>query len=350
MTGNILELNMLLMGKTIQVAADRAYDDTKTVLPVEYARGLYIKNAPSLRALKLMHLMITTAGGRMADDVRHDIRVSDINGIEGMAHHTKETLRPLFEELRAAVLTYDDPEAMCYTIGGFLDQAVIDYQHEVTGDLLVSWYFGRMFRNMASRSDHWAILDRQTVFHLGSKYSVLLFQYVASLTGLDRIRSKTFSIPELRAVLGIPEGKLTRFSNINQRTLQPALEEINQLSRFMLTATPKKVGRSVVSVEISWEEKQSRKKAKEELDRHSVGRKARRDGAEEKPVPAFPASGSLDFNPDKRWKEIARKHGNGKDIDLIAQDFRKWCKVKGIKLDVPTIEKTFASFCQRCAL
>jgi len=46
------------MKKTIQVATDRAYDETKTVLPAEMARGVYLHHAPSLRALKLMHLMI----------------------------------------------------------------------------------------------------------------------------------------------------------------------------------------------------------------------------------------------------------------------------------------------------
>ena len=66
------------MGKTLEVAADRAFDQTKTVLPAEVARGVYMRNAPSLQALKLMHLMIATAGGRMADPVRHEIRLADI--------------------------------------------------------------------------------------------------------------------------------------------------------------------------------------------------------------------------------------------------------------------------------
>ena len=108
------------MGKTLTVAADRAFDQTKTVLPAELARGVYMRNAPSLRALKLMHLMIATAAGRMADPVQHQMRLADIRSIDGMAHHDKESLKPLFEELRAAVLTYDDPEAMRYTVGGLL--------------------------------------------------------------------------------------------------------------------------------------------------------------------------------------------------------------------------------------
>jgi hypothetical protein len=51
------------MGKTTEVAADRAFDQTKTVLPAEVARGVHMQNVPSLRALKLMHLMIGTAAG-----------------------------------------------------------------------------------------------------------------------------------------------------------------------------------------------------------------------------------------------------------------------------------------------
>ena len=84
------------MKKTTQVASDRAYEQTKTVLPAEVARGVYIQNAPSLRALKLMHLMIGTAGGRMADDVRHELRLSDIRKIDGMNNHDRKRASPRF--------------------------------------------------------------------------------------------------------------------------------------------------------------------------------------------------------------------------------------------------------------
>ena len=36
------------MGKTVQVAQDRAFDASKTVLPVEVA-GVYIENLPALK-------------------------------------------------------------------------------------------------------------------------------------------------------------------------------------------------------------------------------------------------------------------------------------------------------------
>lgn len=276
------------MGKTVQVAKDRAFDQSKTVLPAEVARGVYIENPPGAQALKLMHLMISTAGGRMADDVQHQFRLSDIRNVPGMKHHDRASLGLMFRELRAAVLTYDDTERKRLIIGGLLDEALVDYRHEISGDLLVTWYFGRTFRRMAEDSNHWAILDRQTVFALSSKYAILLFQHVASLANLQRVDNRTFSIPELRALLGVPADKLERFADLNRRALQAALDEINQISRLNLTATPVKVGRTVASVKITWAVKGAVDTgvAARELKGHSAGRKSRRSGT----VDAVPAS------------------------------------------------------------
>lgn len=81
---------------------------------------------------------------------------------------------------------------------------------------------------------------------------MLLFQHITSLINLQFINEKTFSIPELRALLGVTEGKLEAFGHLNARAIQPAIEEINHLSRFTLKATPKKIGRTVVGITISW--------------------------------------------------------------------------------------------------
>lgn len=339
------------MGKTTQVAADRAYDQTKTVLPAEVAQGVYMEHAPSLRALKLMHLMIGTAGGRMADDITHQMRLSDVKKIDGMQNHTRKTIAPLFAELRAATIIHDDTEKMRVTIGGLLDEATIDYRHEVSGDILISWGFGRTFRRMATESNHWAILDRQAVFHLGSKYSVLLFQHIASLQNLKHVASKRFSVAELRAVFGMPDGKSSRFADLNRNIIQPAIAEINSdLTRLHLTATYHKAGRTVAEVEIAWEVEEDLAKVKAEQDRPKVGRKARRDGTAETHAPAFPEHGSVkDAQP---WDRIARDNApriDGQhvpDLRILADAFRKWCGEKSIPLDMANIEKTFTTWCK----
>jgi len=328
------------------VAADRAFDQTKTVLPAELARGVYMRNAPSLQALKLMHLMVATAGGRMADPIRHEIRLADIRNIDGMKNHDRESLTPLFEELRAVVIREGDPsdDEQKVIIGGLLDHAVLNRKDPISGDTLLSWFFGRMFLEMAENSNHWAILDRQTVFHLSSKYSVLLFQHIASLANLDRMNAKTFTVPQLRALLGVPEGKLSRFSNLNTWALKPAIDEINHLSRLDLIATPKKIGRTVASVTIGWQVKDDPTPARRELQGHSTGRKARRNGSVETVAIAFPATGGISYSP--HWLELKRAAGCNKDNDLIASDFRRFCREKGIPLNVENIEKTFSGFCK----
>jgi hypothetical protein len=339
------------MGKTTQVAADRAYDQSKTVLPAEVAQGVYMKHAPSLKALKLMHLMIGTAGGRMADDVRHEIRLSALKDIEGMDNLTRTRIVTLFEELRAATLTRDDTEKMRVTIGGLLDEAVVDYRHEVSGDTLISWSFGRTFRVMARDSNHWAILDRQAVYHLGSKYSVLLFQHISSLTNLKHVTSKRFTVPDLRMVLGVPEGKLDRFSTLNTRALKPAVDEINSdLTRLHLTVVLHKIGRTVAEVEIAWEVKEDLTKVKREQDHSKVGRKARQDGTVETPALSFPEHGTIRDTPT--WDRIARDNapkldgGHVPDLRVLADTFRKWCGEKSIPLDMRNIEKTFTTWCK----
>jgi hypothetical protein len=340
------------MIKTVQIAGDRAFDEAKTVLPAEVARGVYIENPPGAEALKLMHLLIGKAGGRMAEDVRHELRLADIKKIDGMRNHTRATLRKLFIELAGAVIVFDDTEAQCEIIGGFLDRAKLDYRHEVSDDLLVAWWFGGAFREMAEKSCHWAILDRQTVFALSSKYSILLFQHIASLVNLNHVTSKTFTVAELRAVLGVPEGKLKRWNDVNNFALSPAIAEINQTSRLTLTATPRKIGRTVASVTISWAEKplEQKQDTRRELDRPKVGRKARRDGAAEAPALAFPKSGSL--KGSEPWDSLARTHvtrvqgGHIPDLRGLTDAFRNWCEAKAIPLDASAIDRTFIGFCK----
>jgi len=335
------------MTKTTQIAADRAHDQTKSVLPAEVARGVYIENPPGAEALKLMHLLIGKAGGRMAEDVRHELRLADIKAIEGMRNHSRATLRKLFIELAGAVIVFDDTEAQCEVIGGFLDRAKLDYRHEVSDDLLVAWWFGGAFREMAEKSCHWAILDRQTVFALSSKYSILLFQHIASLVNLDHIASKTFTVAELRAVMGVPDGKIARFANLNRDVIQPAIAEINQTSRLTLTATPRKIGRTVASITVAWEEKpfEGKREAKRELDRPKVGRQARRNGTVETLARAFPALGGIGF--DEHWKALKHAAGCNMDNTLIADKFRAWCASKGIPLDAGGIEQAFTAFCAK---
>lgn len=335
------------MGKTLEIARNLAFDQSRTVLPTEVARGVYVEHPPSAQALKLMHLLIATAGGRMADDVQHELRMADLKPIDGMRNHDRTSLRALFTQLRAATLIWDDTKRQCEIIGGFMDEIRLDYRHEVTGNLLVKWYFGRTFRQMAAESNHWAVIDRQTIFALSSKYAILLFQHIVSLANLAHVTSRTFTVPELRAVLGVEDGKLVSFSHLNSRAIQPAIAEINQLSRLTLTATPHKIGRTITAVEIAWSVKDDPGDTRHELTVSKIGRKSRRDGSAEMPAVAFPASGGIEFYD--RWQNLKREADCNMDNTMIADKFRQWCAGRNppVRLDAQNIEYVFSNFCRK---
>ncbi len=163
---------------------------------------------------------------------------------------------------------------------------------------------------------------------------------------LDHITRKTFTVTELRAVKGVPEGRVARFANLNCDVIQPAIAEINQTSRMALTATPHKISRTAVEVTITWEEKppEGKQEAKRKLDRPKVGRSAQRDETAETPALTFPASGSVKYMTP--WESIARTNCNW-DHGKIADAFRSFCKERHIKLDAGNMENVFTDLCKK---
>ena len=145
----------------------------------------------------------------------------------------------------------------------------------------------------------------------------------------------------------MPDGKLKRWNDVNNFALKPAIAEINQTSRLMLTATPNKIGRTVASVTIAWEEKPSKAKraAKAELDRPEGGPRSppQRDGRNARS--RVSRGRRITYSP--RWIELKRAAGCNKDNELIATDFRRFCRERGIKLDAGNIEKLFSDFCAK---
>lgn len=341
------------MGKTIEVAADRAYDDKIGVIPREMAKGVFIQNAPGVQATKILHLMIDKAAGRMGEDCWHEMHLRDIRKVPGMRNHDLTSLREMIYEIAASTFSFEvdvDQQRRKVGIGTFLDGGELVYDRADEGDLMIRWHFGITFRTLAEESNHWAILDRQAFFAMTSKYSLALFQQISSMVRMQHVSSCTYSVEELRQVMGVVPGKVTRWADFNRDALKPAMKEINQLTRFDVTARFIKAGRRIDKVVIEWVEKPDPTPAKKELAGSKVGRKARRNGMTEALALTFPESGTIrDAQP---WGQIARDNApklEGRhvpDLLKLADAFRKWCAEKSIRLDATSIEKTFTTWCK----
>jgi hypothetical protein len=69
-------------------------------------------------------------------------------------------------------------------------------------------------------------------------------------------------------------------------------------------------------------------------------------GAARDPLKSFPKFGSVGYG---EWGALIRQHAPGRDVDMVADEFRRWCRQKQptpIPFDAPGIDKTLATFCR----
>ena len=341
------------MGRTLDAA--RHYADTPEMIieATETARAVFIENPPGADALKVLILLIDTAGPDIAEDMTHETRlrelnmrkVMDLDGVQhGLREHTRTEIRKVMTRLAVSVLHLDEPDKREEHIGVIVPHATIDYREEAQGDLTIRWKFGEVFKKLAAESDLYTKLDAAALLAMRSRYAIALLRHCSTHFGKTRRNRETFSIEYLRQVLGVHPGRLATFSNLKKWALQPAIAEINTISRWTLEATPHKTGRSVTSVTISWTEKALAEKheAKAELDRHSAGRRQRQDGTAERIAEHPPFPDSIHSFRGGFWETVWRDAGCKADMEATRTGFIEWTERTG----KPRTPQIFFNFCK----
>lgn len=345
---------------TIQAITDRATRSNDLVGAGEVLDMQFdtTRKGLSLRAAKLLHLLIKEAGSKAVDDVEHRVAVAALNTsmhltLNEFISTVKELmfvqlgLRALNERTGAPELYFDPLIHSISRTDSDDDSAVVGYRLSNT------------LRRVMKDSVHWAILSRQAVMAFESRYALRLYELISLRINLNRNTEK-FTIDNLRDKLGVPAGKLMKWDAFNRKALGPAIAEVNQLSGFIVSATAYKSGRSVAGVTLTWAiaPTPERVKVQRELESSRVGRSVRRDrGSDEvidllsaqapsREVVIFPRQGGIAYS---NWGDLARSNlppQNRPDIDHVAGRFRDFCSRKGILLTSPKIEVTFISFCK----
>lgn len=113
-----------------------------------------------------------------------------------------------------------------------------------------------------------------------TKYALALYEAISRRVRLKHVFTEVFELPAFRELLGVPEGKLNTFGNLNQYAIKPALAEINAMASFHVDVLPIKRGRKVIAVRVGWygKDENGLKDAYAELNRPRAGRKARING------------------------------------------------------------------------
>lgn len=318
------------MGQTLQVIKDRAKNSAQNLHAGEIIDGHFsdLKNPPSLAALKLYELLIKYAGEHIDQNIWHHISVSEIYKIKGFKNYKLTELTLLLKELRAVVMEYRTSKKTIIT--GLLDIATVTSDTE-SGYMAIQWKFGESFRDLIANSDYWAIVDYKTTLEMTSRYSLRLYEMIALRINLRHKNSDVFTLSEIRKKLGVPEGKLKRWSDLRDKAIDVAVKEINERTTFKVTAIPKKRGRAVHEIEFIWQREEI------ELPKQNTVT-----------IPnkvSFPSDGSISYN---NWGNIA-KNSLPKplpDLDIVAQNFRNWIRQKNLSFSSQRIEFYFENFCK----
>lgn len=278
----------------------------------------------TLNDRRIYNLLLENAWDAIDKNVEHVISKSDLRG----SHNSNDRVGESVERLMSAIVrvkTLRDGEPhieRVQLLGGNVET--------MRRDGLLHYEIPARLRKIISNSTVFARLRREVMFALSSKYALTLYEMVQKRGNLKYRSSERFSMDELRQVLGVPEGKLTTWSNLNLRALKPAMEEVNRLSDFMVDLGPVKTGRRVTHVEMRWWRKDADGvgASARELSFSKIGRKERGQATAEKIV-AFPPPrpSTMDKFGDPLQTETyqtARLRFPGYDIYFVEQEWRSW--------------------------
>ena len=342
------------MGKTIQVITDRTNRPDQLIAPGEVLDLKFRDGAKmlSLRASKLLHLLVDATGADACADKVHSIPIESLNSFHVSLEEFVETCRELFGT--TVRMEIDTKRGKALKIGPLLSDVERDLDDGDGSE--VRFQLSPVLRLVLAKSNHWAALSRRAVMAFESRYALRLYEVIAIRAGLSSKSTETFTLEDLRSRLGVPPGKLARWIHLRQFALDAAIAEVNQLSGFHVSYQPVKRGRSVTGVRLTWavHGAQGRTAVARELEASRVGRKARRDGTVEAVVEddddlpvilSFPKTGSIRYG---RWEQVARDHlpQPTPALDQVAGRFRTWAEGKSISLASPNIEQTFIGFCR----
>ena len=330
------------------------------IIEIKFVKG----ESLSLTASRLLALMILTAGGDAWEDRPHRIRKSDIR----RGHKGNERISDMLQELHRTLFAIDDKSwrgKKATLLFSLISRSKEETSEDGGETGWIEWEFTPDARKLIQASETYAVLNRQAVLGFRSNYALKLYE-LGALRLHRRQATWRGDMAALRAALGIPPDVYGDFAQLRRKVLVKAKSEIDQLAHFRVEWREIRQGRTVTEIEFRFEPKSAPEvlETVDELDRHSGGRSARREGAVEKLSAGSPAvssgrnsssvrkgydttfpSGTLRLGHDELL-EIGRMHGGGWDVDLIAAGFREHMGSRLEKLRGPKLLAAWKGFCE----
>jgi hypothetical protein len=289
---------------------------------------------------RIYNQLLENAWDAIDKPVTHVIAKADLRGSHNSNDRVGESIERLMSSIVKVRVTRDGEDAIerVQLLGGNIETT--------RRDGLLEYEIPQRLRRIIKDSTVFARLQREVMFALSSKYALTLYEMVQKRGNLRFRSSDKFSLEDLRGVLGVAKGKLTSWSNLKLRAIDPAVTEVNALSDYIVALEPVKTGRRVTHVELKWWKKDAggATEAERELGASKVGRKARMEGRVEPVTPLKPRPDWLQQRgPALRTEtyETAKLRHPGYDVYYVEGEWRAWSTGKEPARDV---DRAFLAF------
>lgn len=236
------------------------------LIDIDGATGL------TLHARRLYNQLIAHAFGPDMGKEGHEwsIPLSELRGSHKSNQHITESILALMKTVVTVRLS-DGRTRRVQLLGGN-DMGETDRAHGA-----LTYSFDPKLVPILRESSVFGKLELSVLHAFTTKYGLALYEALSRRVRLNARFYEDFSLEAFRELLGVPEGKLTTFSNLKLRAITPAVTEINALASFGCQVEPQRQGRKVIGIRVYWHLKDidGLKEAYQELQRPKVGRRAR---------------------------------------------------------------------------
>jgi plasmid replication initiation protein len=226
----------------------------------------------------LYNQLLANAWNTIRTEPVHKVLKASLRG----SHESNDRLEIAFDKLMGAWAKIRARDPQTGDMATFRVHLLGTNKEEDRDDGYFYYTFPPDLLAVIQQSKAWATIKSHIMYALRSKYSIRLYEMVERRIGLMK-QHEEFSVDEFRSMLGVPNGKLDRFSDFNKHCLKPALAEVNQLTDFDVQVLAVKKGRSVEKLRLAWFKKSPArlKAAFDEREKSRIGREARRSGSVE---------------------------------------------------------------------
>jgi plasmid replication initiation protein len=244
----------------------------------------------TLHDRRVLNLLIRYAGDKIADDCEHVIAMRDLRSTHKGGERVRDSIERLMTTL-VLVPTKDSKGRKATRRTTLLaDTTTTDDEDNPQGE--VRYSFSPTMRDILRRSEYWGRIKPHVMFAFSTKYALALYEALCLRRNLTRCE-QVFSVEDFREMLGVGTDKLTKFKNLKNWAITPAVEEINALSDFNVEVEPVREGGpkrgTVTGFRVRWDIKEPDEweRVTAELMRSKVGRKARIRGTVERVTDAL---------------------------------------------------------------